>query len=220
MTCLPKPKTGAAASPPNSRRPTRVFDEAAKQAISLKCVAAAMKVPPSAVPSYRPLPALERLQELFDYQPTTGLLINRVQRGGLKVGDVAGLTEPDRDKGYVTVYIDNQAYRAHRICFKMHHGRDPVGQIDHINGARSDNRVANLREVTPLQNARNRHVANGRVPIVGVSFCTASELYMAFIGIGGETVQLGKYQRVQCAVAARKHAEQIVFDLPGNRRVD
>ncbi len=218
MTSHTTSKRGAAQSPSKSRR-RRIFDEAARQAIVLKCAAAAMKVRPSPTPTYKPLPSLERLQELFEYRPDTGKLINRIARGGLKVGDVAGLKSPDRFGGYVTVYVDCQPYRGHRICFKIHHGRDPDGQIDHINGDRADNRIANLREVTPLQNARNRHAVSGKVPVIGVSICSRSNRYIADIGIGNKIIRLGEFDNLQCAVAARRHAEHVAFDLPGKGRV-
>lgn len=114
----------ALAKPKGERR----FDETARQVVALKCAAAAMRAKPSPMPTYRPLPPLERLQALFDYRPDTGELINRVQRGGLRPGQVAGLSAPEKHGGYVTVYADCVPFRAHRIAFKLHYGRDPVGQ--------------------------------------------------------------------------------------------
>lgn len=48
-------------------------------------------------------------------------------------------------------------FAAHRIVWKWVHGRDPRGVIDHINGIRDDNRIANLRDVSPIDNAQNNH---------------------------------------------------------------
>jgi len=57
--------------------------------------------------------------------------------------------------GYVSVKIDQIPYRAHRLIWKVAHGHDPRGVIDHINGVRDDNRLENLRDVMPVENARN-----------------------------------------------------------------
>lgn len=62
--------------------------------------------------------------------------------------------------GYRRVRLLGQSWAEHRVIWKMVHGVDPVGVIDHINGIRDDNRIANLRDVTPAQNGLN--VVRGR----------------------------------------------------------
>lgn len=57
--------------------------------------------------------------------------------------------------GYFTVGFQGKQFMAHRIIWALHHGRQPNGLIDHINGQRWDNRIENLREATPAQNAWN-----------------------------------------------------------------
>lgn len=49
------------------------------------------------------------------------------------------------------------SWPAHRLIWKIHTGRDPVGLIDHINGVRYDNRIENLRDVPIHVNNLNRH---------------------------------------------------------------
>ncbi|MGL9722094.1 HNH endonuclease signature motif containing protein [Symbiopectobacterium sp.] len=46
--------------------------------------------------------------------------------------------------------------RAHRLAWIYVYGVEPDGEIDHINGIRSDNRICNFRIVDDKQNARNR----------------------------------------------------------------
>ena len=46
---------------------------------------------------------------------------------------------------------------AHRVAWRLGTGEDPGKKyVDHVNGDRSDNRLCNLRLVTPQQNAWNR----------------------------------------------------------------
>ena len=42
------------------------------------------------------------------------------------------------------------------LAFALATGTWPNGVIDHINHIRNDNRMANLRDVSPLENRRNR----------------------------------------------------------------
>lgn len=71
-------------------------------------------------------------------------------------GKPAGRKEP---KGYICVKFRNGGHgvtlSAHHIVWALHHGRWPTLHIDHINRVRNDNRIENLREVTPAENAQN-----------------------------------------------------------------
>ena len=58
------------------------------------------------------------------------------------------------DGYYVTSYA-GKTLKQHRIIFALHYGFLPEA-IDHINGNRTDNRPANLRQATTAQNCGNR----------------------------------------------------------------
>ena len=49
------------------------------------------------------------------------------------------------DDGYRYVEIDGVRYRADELAFLFVTGKWPEGEIEHINGDRSDNRWENLR---------------------------------------------------------------------------
>lgn len=57
--------------------------------------------------------------------------------------------------GYRRVRVNGQNCAEHRLIWKIVHGKEPRGFIDHINGIRDDNRPENLRDVTPAENAMN-----------------------------------------------------------------
>ena len=61
--------------------------------------------------------------------------------------------------------------RLHRVIYEYHYGKIPDGmQIDHINGVVDDNRIENLRLVSPETNARNVKMnSRNRTGVTGVS---------------------------------------------------
>ena len=91
----------------------------------------------------RMLPELTLLNELFDYNPSTGIFTRIKSVRGVNIGDVAGSNNTD---GYVRIAIGGIPYSAHRIAWKMVTGDDPYGhELDHKNLVRHDNRFCNLR---------------------------------------------------------------------------
>ena len=93
-----------------------------------------------ASPAVKPLPSLERLQEIFDLDG--GVLRWRKrphpQANRIRPGQVAGT--PRGGRGYLLVRLDGRYWRVHRIIFKLHHGREPGPLLDHINNNKTDNR--------------------------------------------------------------------------------
>lgn len=113
----------------------------------------------------------------------------------------------DRD-GYYLGDILNSTYRAHRIAWLHAYGKWPTGQIDHINGVRSDNRLENLRDVCSAENNRNRRMdgrnTSGRV---GVQWGKNEKKWRAIITVDRQAIHLGSFHRKQDAIAARAKAE-------------
>lgn len=96
---------------------------------------------------------IARLREAFDYDPETGALkwlISR--RGQAKPGDLAG----HANHGYWMTKLDQQIMMVHRVGWALTHGRWPNGDIDHIDGNPSNNRLSNLRECSRSENMQNR----------------------------------------------------------------
>ena len=74
-----------------------------------------------------------------------------------------------KENKYLYGRVCNKNMYAHRVIWAMHHGDWPAGEVDHVNGDRTDNRISNLRDVTHVQNARNVSVRDGRV-FTGIYF--------------------------------------------------
>ena len=96
---------------------------------------------------------VERLKTLLHYDPLTGAFTTLLTRGGHKPGPVAGQL---MKKGYRRLSVDNRMYLMHRLAWLYMHGEWPTGLIDHDNGNKQDNRIANLRDCDTAQNGWNQ----------------------------------------------------------------
>jgi hypothetical protein len=153
------------------------------------------------------LPALERLRELLAYDPETGTLTWRVSTSRrAPIGAEAGCLS--KKSGYVLVRVDNVLHRAHRLVWKMVYEEEP-GEIDHANGVRHDNRMANLRPVTRSQNNMNRRATS--VHGKGVCFDKERGLFAAKIKLGGRQHNLGRFATAEAAAEAYKRAADEMF---------
>lgn len=86
-----------------------------------------------------------RVKAYFDYDPKTGLF----SHGGWHCGSKLR-------SGYVRLTMGRGNFEeAHRVAWFIVYNKIPV-RIDHINGVRHDNWIANLREATNSLNMHNR----------------------------------------------------------------
>jgi hypothetical protein len=83
----------------------------------------------------------ERLKELLDYDPVTGVFVWKSDRPRVRRGDAAG--GPDA-WGYIKIGVDGDLLPAHRLAWLWVYGELPTQRLKHRNGIGSDNRIANL----------------------------------------------------------------------------
>lgn len=112
---------------------------------------------------HKPLPSQQRLQELFNYDPGTGIFTYKIKPNfKFKVGSVAGtIKKRGKSAGYCFIKIDGSLYQASRLAWMYVHGQDPGGlTVDHIDRNPSNNAIANLRLATLSQQSFNRSSNN------------------------------------------------------------
>jgi len=143
----------------------------------------------------------ERLRELLHYDPETGIFTWRIDAARCRrKGSIAGA---NADSGrYSSITIRRTIFKAHRLAWLYVHGSLPVGMIDHINGIKSDNRIANLRDVSFITNMENQRAAhsNNKLGIMGVTLFRGR--YSAHIRTNKVLRFLGSFPTPELAHAA------------------
>ena len=136
----------------------------------------------------------KRIKDLLSYDQDTG--------------KIKGRKAWANGNGYLRVTVDYRSYYAHRIAWFLHYGSWPEGDVDHINGDRSDNRIVNLREATRSQNLRNRKTGHGASKYIGVSKNKKSprKKWVAQIASKGNRKTIGYFHTEEEAAKARDAA--------------
>lgn len=125
---------------------------------------------------------------------------------------IAGLCLKVR-KGHVQIRVDGRLYLAHRLAWLYVYGFIPNGDIDHINGNRSDNALSNIRIGTHAQNMQNRRTPShgSKTGFLGVS--PTGRRYQARIGNGPYELYLGSFDTAEEAHAAYLKAKRELHEF-------
>ena len=139
----------------------------------------------------------DRLMELFAYDPTSGVLMNRAK--GAQVTSTGS-------HGYLWVWAGGAALLVHRIAWRLMTNEWPTGMLDHIDGNRTNNAWANLRDTDSSRNAQNMHKAmrTSRTGVLGVfpGDKRWGKPYRAGIEVDGRKRNLGVFDTLEEARAA------------------
>ena len=145
--------------------------------------------------------------EAFTYDHATGLLTRINSRRQQRP---AGCID---SHGYRFANLFGHKFAAHRVVWSLVYG-DPVPDfIDHINGDRLDNRVANLRPASYSTNNQNRRgpSRNSTTGYLGVSQLSCRPLkkkYIASIKVHGVKRYLGGFEFAEDAYEAYVKAKR------------
>lgn len=166
------------------------------------------------------------IRELLAYDPNTGILTwktrgehhfadngrhSRAHSAAKWNGQYAGTqaltaVEPC---GYLHGDVLNMRHKAHRVAWAIYYGRWPDRHLDHINGDPADNRICNLREVTPAENMRNQKMNSAnKSGVMGVSWSKPHSKWSAQIKVNRRKIHLGLFHNIEEAAAVRKAAER------------
>lgn len=149
--------------------------------------------------------SLEDLREWLSYDPATGIFRwKKGGRGGRVEGQMAGSR---MQTGYITIALKGTSYLGHRLAWYYSYGTWPPRFIDHADGVRDNNAIANLRDCSRGDNARNRGQTRGwsYVSRRGKRLCRAEICYQ------GHRIQLGYFENPERARAAYLEATKKFF---------
>lgn len=145
----------------------------------------------------------------LEYNAETGDFIWTKTAGRKAKGSIAGNM---KSNGYREIASNGMRCYAHQLAWALMNDRWPEGQIDHINGKRSDNRAGNLRLVTNQQNQWNAGIAkNNKSGVKGVYWAARQGKWVAQITKDYKTRSLGTTGCLGEAIRLRKAAERAEF---------
>lgn len=154
---------------------------------------------------------VQYLHECFIYEANSGRLVWRERPlnhfpgegrrqffnrnfAGKTAGGPAG-------KGYLEVKVDGRKLKAHRVAWALIHGAFPAEMLDHINGNRADNRMANLRPANNAQNQWNRRTLDRNSSGLKGAY-RSGKGWKSLIQVNGERIDLGWFATAEAANAA------------------
>ena len=148
------------------------------------------------------------LRQFLSYCPDTGVF-TWLQRTAqqTRVGDVAGSRH---HSGYTTISIARGRYAAHRLAWLYMTGDWPTGEIDHIDGDRTNTRWTNLRDVPKSLNQQNQRKPreDNKAGLLGVYWRKREQRWSAEISVNGKGKYLGVFASKEAAHEAYLSAKR------------
>lgn len=157
----------------------------------------------------------EYLRDRLHYDEISGRFTwLRVNKYDINPGDLAGHAASN---GYITIRVGRKNYLAHRLAWLYVHGVWPEFHIDHIDGEKSNNGIANLRECTASQNGQNKKSYAKRQEKkskhLGVSWDRKTQKWTAQITLKRKNYYLGRFHDEDLARDAYLKAKAEMHDF-------
>ncbi len=169
----------------------------------------------------RQLPKLDQnaARALLDYDPSTGLFRWKSKPEWAFVSERAYMLGRDKYTGkvagrnvkgeYSSIFVLGKQIRSHKLAFLWVTGSIPKC-VDHINGEKSDNRWANLREATRAQNSANMSLTKrNKSGIKGLWYSSSSKKWRIAVRHDGVTVSKAFSSKREASIALRKIREDL-----------
>ncbi|MGP2845519.1 HNH endonuclease [Serratia nematodiphila] len=143
--------------------------------------------------------SIDDLKKVIKYDEATGSFswLNNESIHPRMRGKVAGTKRKD---GYLQINIFGVCYLSHRLAWFYSNGHWPSEIIDHADGNRENNRIANLRLASPCENQYNRVKSKSNSSgAKGVTFCSRSGKWIAKVRLKKEMHFLGRFDDIELA---------------------
>lgn len=142
----------------------------------------------------------ERLKELLDYNPDTGIFTRKIklpQAKGYEIGDAAGNSTLN---GYLQAMIDGKMRLLSKLAWLYVHGEYPAFPVYHKNKNPADNRIDNLTSLHP----------HNRTGYRGVYLDKKTNKWEARAFIAGKNQYVGVFETPEIAAdMIRKYKENL-----------
>ena len=150
----------------------------------------------------------EQLKERLEYNPETGLFTWLNHKKSTYVSKQAGTK--NKSTGYVQISLGGKIYKAHRLAWLYMMGSMPVGDMDHKNRIKDDNRWVNLREATKTENMGNLNLQfRNKSGQRGITYYQGA--WQAQLTKGKKNNYLGRYRTKEEATVAYRIAAVAYF---------
>jgi hypothetical protein len=163
-------------------------------------------------------PTIDELRKLLEYDPETGSLTWKERPRSMFKRDrhhemwntrYAGKQARGKEgKRRYSVKVVGSKIHLGRVCWALHNGDWPKGQVIFKNDDPADTRANNMICGGPVENGRYRGLnAANKSGVKGVSFHRKSRRWRAMIDVRGKKIALGSFSNIEEAAQARKEAE-------------
>ena len=168
---------------------------------------------------HMPMPDLNYLKSILDYDPDTGEFRWKVSLNRrIKIDSIAGHLHIDKTKpnnNYYRIKINRKEYLLHRLAYYYITGIDPAeNEVDHKNGDTLENKFKNLRLGNDTNTSQNqKKFKNNTSGFKGVVWKKQYKKWNASRGVNNKRIHLGYFDnKFYAALVYARAAKQYFGD--------